>query len=60
MGLFMPDAKKEKSEVSYTPVAAMKGERCGLCEHFRPMYDLCTKVKGQIKAGAWCELFKRK
>ena len=51
---------KDKSEVNYTPVAKMKSERCSLCEHFRPLYDRCTKVKGEIKPGAWCELWVKK
>ncbi len=56
----MARPKKDKHEVNYTPVAAMKDERCGLCEHFRPLYNVCTRVKGHIEAKAWCELFEAK
>ncbi len=56
----MARPKKDKQEVNYTPVAAMKDERCELCEHFRPLYNVCTKVNGHIEAKAWCELWEAK
>jgi hypothetical protein len=52
--------KKEKTAVDYTPVAAMKDERCDKCQHFRPMYEACNLVKGHIKPGAWCKLWRGK
>jgi hypothetical protein len=52
--------KKNKTEVNYTPVAAMKDERCDKCKHFRPLYEACNLVKGHIKPGAWCKLFEAK
>ena len=52
--------KKEKSEVDYMPVAAMKSERCDRCKHFRELYDTCDLVKGKVKPNAWCDLFSRK
>ena len=51
--------KKTKEETDYTPVAAMKSERCDLCKHFRPMYETCALVQGHVKPGAWC-LFSAK
>lgn len=50
--------KKEKTEVGYTPVAAMKSERCDKCKHFKSLYNRCELVKGQIMPGAWCKLFE--
>jgi len=52
--------KKEKSEVGYTPIAAMQSERCDKCKHFRPMYEMCELVKGHVKPEAWCELFAKR
>ena len=52
--------KKDKSEVQYTPIAAMKSERCDRCKHFRALYETCDLVKGHIKPGAWCDLFEKK
>jgi hypothetical protein len=55
----MPE-KKEKAEVNYTPVAAMKTERCALCRHYMALYGTCRLVKGYIKPGAWCKLWERR
>ena len=52
--------KKEKDDVDYTPVAAMKTERCDICKHFRQMYETCALVKGHVKPGAWCKLWSAK
>jgi hypothetical protein len=53
-------AKVDKAAADYTPVAAMKSERCALCKHFLPLHDKCRKVEGKISAGAWCKLFSAK
>ena len=56
----MAAEKKSKEEVGYTPVAAMKSERCDKCKHFRALYETCDLVKGHIKPGAWCREFEPK
>lgn len=50
--------KKDKEEVDYSE-GRMK-EHCGICEHFQPGKQACTKVKGHIMARMWCRLFERK
>lgn len=56
----MREEKAHKEEVNYTPVAAMKSERCALCKHFLPLHDKCKLVQGHIAPGAWCKLFKKR
>lgn len=48
--------KRNKASVSYTNEAAMRSQRCQLCQHFRPP-RACRKVAGAISARGWCELW---
>ena len=52
--------KKTKEETDYTPVAAMKTERCDLCKHFHLMYETCALVQGHVKPGACCKLWEKR
>jgi hypothetical protein len=53
-------SKVEKEQADYTPVAAMKDQRCDKCKFFLPLYETCMRVKGHVKPGAWCKFWKHK
>ena len=61
----MPERKKTKHEVHYTPKAAKHEERCALCEHFLGRRSCALVLGGDIVTGdhgispnGWCELWK--
>lgn len=49
-----------KSEANYTEPASTT-DKCGECEYFeKKEKNHCTRVEGQIKSSATCDLFEEK
>ena len=58
----MTPEKFTKNEVKYTDDHGESSEQCSKCRHFveTTRGNSCAIVWGAIKAGGWCNRFKRK